>query len=115
MLPRPLSVTVIAGLYIAMGAIGGVLHFLEFRTEPAFQYDVVWAELTQVLAIVAGIWLLQGRNWARWLASAWMAFHVILSVFHSWVQVLVHTVFFAVIAFILFRPAASRYFRQAAS
>jgi hypothetical protein len=97
-----------------MGAIGIASHFPELRTGQAFQNDVLWIDLIQVLAIVAGIWLLRGRNWARWLALAWMAFHVILSVFHSWVQVLVHTVFFAVIAFILFRPVASRYFRHAA-
>jgi hypothetical protein len=55
--------------------------------------------------------MLRGRNWARWGALAWMAFHVVLSAFHSLVQLAMHSVFFAVIAYFLFRPAAKEYFR----
>ena len=35
------------------------------------------------LAIVCGVFLLRGHNWARWLALAWIAFHVVLSAFHA--------------------------------
>ena len=35
-----------------------------------------------VAAVVAGVFMLRGRNWARWLALAWMASHVAISVFH---------------------------------
>ncbi len=38
--------------------------------------------------------MLRGSNWARWLALAWIAFHVFLSFLHSWQQVLVHCLFF---------------------
>ena len=39
------------------------------------QYDDALVELTELIAIVCGVFLLQGRNWARWLALAWIASH----------------------------------------
>jgi hypothetical protein len=111
---RPLSVTVLAWLFIAMGGIGFVLHFPGLRAGEIFRYDGLWIELVQLSAIVAGIWMLRARNWARWLALAWMALHVALSVFHPWSQLAIHTLFLGVIAYILFRPAAARYFRRPA-
>jgi hypothetical protein len=75
---RPLSVTIIACVYIAVGAIGFVYHFTEFHARDAFQYDAVWVELVRFLAITAGAFMLRGHNWARWLALAWIAFHVII-------------------------------------
>ena len=38
-------------------------------------------ELTELLAMVSGAFMLRGHNWARWLALAWIIFHVILSIF----------------------------------
>ena len=75
-----------------------------------FQNDIVWVELVRVLAIVSGIFMLRGRNWARLLAMAWIAFHVVISIFHSWSQVAMHALILLVFAFFLFRPAANRYF-----
>ena len=34
--------------------------------------------LFELLAVLAGVFLLKGRNWARWLLLLWIAFHVIL-------------------------------------
>jgi hypothetical protein len=42
-----------------------------------------------------------------------MAYHAILGGFHSWGNFAMHALLFAVIAFLLFRTAASRYFRAA--
>ncbi len=82
-----------------------------FKTNDAFHFDVVGIELIRLLAVVSGIFMLRGRNWARWLALAWIGFHVVLSFFHSLSQTAVHAVFFAVIAWCLFHAAAERYFR----
>ncbi len=109
---RPLSVTVLAAVYIAVGAIGFVAHFSEFQARDAFRNDAVWIELTEFLAIVCGVFMLRARNWARWLALAWIAFHVVLS-FHAFREFAVHCLFCAVIAWVLFRPEAARYFRGA--
>jgi hypothetical protein len=110
---RPLSVTIIACVYIAVGAMGFAYHLKEFSASHAFQNDFIAIELIRLVAIVCGVFLLRGRNWARWLALAWIAFHVILSAFHAWSQLAIHSLFCAVIAWLLFRPESARYFRAA--
>ena len=64
-----------------------------------------------LLAVVGGAFLLRGRDWARWLSMAWIAFHVGVSFFHSMREVAVHALFLVVFAVVLFRPAANHYFR----
>jgi hypothetical protein len=98
-----------------VGAIGFIYHFNEFLGRSAFQYDTVWVELTESLAIICGIFLLRGQNWARWLALAWIAFHVVLSAFHALPEFAIHCLFCAVIAWFLFRPAAGQYFSYISS
>lgn len=110
---RPLSVIIIACLYIATGAIGVVYHLTEFKTQHSFQYDIILIELVSLMAIVAGVFMLRGHNWARWLAIAWMVFHVVLSAFHSLRELAMHSLLLVIFAFFLFRPAANRYFRAA--
>jgi hypothetical protein len=56
--------------------------------------------------------MLRGRNWARWLLLAWIAYHVALSAFHSLSGVVTHALLFMVIAYFLFRPQVSEYFRR---
>ncbi len=107
---RPLSVTILACVYIAVGAIGFAYHFTELRHAGAFSYEALLVELVEVLAILFGAFMLRGRNWARWLALAWIAFHVILSAFHAFPEFALHALFCAVIAWILLRPIAARYF-----
>ncbi len=108
---RPLSVTILAAVYIAVGAIGFAYHFTDFYASHAFRYDAVLVEFIDVLAIVCGAFMLRGRNWARWLALAWIAFHVVLSAFRAFPEFAVHALFCAVFAWILFRPPAAQYFR----
>jgi hypothetical protein len=110
---RPLSVTILGWVYIGMGIIGVAYHFTEFQARDAFQYDIVWVELVRLIAIVCGVFLLRGHNWARWVALAWIAFHVVVSAFHTFPEFAIHCLFCAVIAWFLFRPEAARYFRGA--
>jgi hypothetical protein len=98
----PLPVILIACLYIVVGAGGFVVHFSE-RQAPYW----IWIEVTELLAIVCGVFLLRGHNWARWLAAAWMAFHVIIS-FGEWGKLAIHSLFFLLIVWCLFRADASR-------
>ena len=107
---RPFPVTIIAFIYIAMGAIGFAYHFKEFEPQHPFQYDVVWVELVRLIAIICGVYMLRGHNWARWLALAWIASHVILSAFHTLSELAIHSLFCAAIGGFLFRPVATRYF-----
>lgn len=108
---RSISVTIIGCLYIVVGAIGLAYHFTGFKAQHPFQYDIVWVELLGLIAIVCGAYMLRGRNWARWLALAWIAYHVILSAFHTLSELTIHSVFCAILAYFLFRPTATRYFR----
>lgn len=104
---RPISILILSCLYIAVGVIGFVNHFPEIM---AAHRESVWIALTEFLAILAGASMLLGHNWARWLALAWMAFHVVIS-FPAWPQVAIHSLILAAIAWVLFRPNARRYFR----
>ncbi len=108
---RPLSITLLACLYIAVGAIGFVAHFGEIRAGNVLRYDGIGIEAVEVVAIVTGAFMLRGHNWARWLAIAWMAFHVVLSAFGGLQELAIHAVFCVVIVCLLFRPAARQYFR----
>jgi hypothetical protein len=107
---RPMSITILACVYLAVGVIGFAFYF---RGLLAGQPDAVAAELTELVAVVCGAFLLRGHDWARWLALAWIAFHVVLSAFHAIPEFVIHAVFCAVIAWILFRSEAARYFRGA--
>jgi len=105
---RPVSVTILCGVYLLVGAAGFVFHFKEmFARQP----DAVTVEFVEIIAVVSGLFMLRGQNWARWLALAWIAFHVVLSAFHPLRELLVHSIFFIVIAWILFRADARQYFR----
>jgi hypothetical protein len=53
---------------------------------------------------------LRGANWARWVAILWLAYHVVLSAFHSWSEAGVHAVLLAVISYVLLRRDAAEYF-----
>lgn len=104
---RPIAVLVIAGAYLAVGIIGFVAHFHDFLATPS---EGAWIELTELLAVVIGVFLLRGRNWARWLAVAWIAFHVVLSAFGSIHEVAIHALIAVLIAWLLFRPDTARWF-----
>jgi hypothetical protein len=109
---RPISVTILAGVYLAVGVGGFAVHFRELL---ARHPDAVGIEVTELTAIVCGVFLLRGHNWARWLALAWIAFHVVLSAFHAIPELAVHALFCAAFAWVLLRPEAARYFRGAQS
>ncbi len=105
---RPVPVLIVALVYLAVGVIGFTYHFPELW---AMRQGSLWVELTELLALVAGTFLLRGHNWARWLAVVWIGFHVVLSAFHSYTQMAMHAVIFALITWALFTPSSRQYFR----
>jgi hypothetical protein len=110
---RPIAVTIVGFLYILVGVVGGAYHLMGFKAQHPFQYDILWAEGAEVVAIVCGVYMLRGHNWARWLAMAWIAFHVFLSAFGALSELAIHGLFFVILAYLLFRPTSGRYFRAA--
>jgi hypothetical protein len=107
---RPPPIALLSWLLILSGLLGLVYHAKDVNPQQPFQNDTVWVELVRVLAIISGVFMLRGCNWARWLAIMWIAFHVVISVVHSWQQVVMHAIVFAVFALFLFRPSANSYF-----
>jgi hypothetical protein len=112
---RPLSITIIGWLFVVFGSISllsGVLPFGDstFAQRIAELPGHWYVHVSRLLAIVAGAFMLKGRNWARWLLVAWMAFHIVVGALHGLVPLLTHVAIFSVILFFIFRRDASTYF-----
>lgn len=105
---RPMAVTGVAWLFIAVGTAMFLFH------SPGLlhpHWDDFLIESTELLAVVAGLFMLRQQNWARWLALAWMAFHIALSAFPPFRGLVVHVLIFTGIAWILLRSDTAAYFR----
>jgi hypothetical protein len=107
---RRWPVIVVAVLYIAIGAAGLVGHYPTLNGDGTWHTEDVWIEVTEAIALVAGVFILRRHNWARWLALAWIAFHVLLSVFHTAGEVAIHALLAAVFGWVLFGPSGKRHF-----
>jgi hypothetical protein len=108
---RPFQVTFIGCLFILAGLVGLVYHLSEGMVDPW----VVLISIVRIIAVVGGILLLLGYGWARWLMLAWLAFHVVISAFHSVSNSMAHVVLLVVIGYFLLGSPASRYFQSAGS
>ena len=104
--PRPVAVLLVSVLYMVVGAVGLAVHL---PTVIGRQPNSLWIELTELIALIAGVFLFRGRNWARWLAVIWMAFHVAIS-YPVLRQFVMHSIIFALIVWALFIPSSRRYF-----
>jgi hypothetical protein len=102
-------------MFIVAGISGLVYHAGEFNAEHPFESEVLLAFAVRLLAILGGILLLRGSNAARWGLVVWLGYHVILSVFHAPLELLMHALLFAAVAYFLFRPKASAYLWGAAT
>lgn len=118
---RPSTVTVIGWVSIVLGVITFIAALLplfgvgksgsEAMMNSHGLMDLVLVLITRALAVVFGIFLLLGYNWARWLLLLWMGFHVVISLQGSAYAIIVHSLIFVVVLYLLFRPEANTYFR----
>ncbi|MFN2513308.1 MAG: hypothetical protein ABR568_18030 [Pyrinomonadaceae bacterium] len=113
---RARSITVISWIFIALGSIGFLASLLPYLdADPAQSIAYLKAHwmvhVARILAVASGVFMLYGFNWARLLLVVWIGFHIVISALHSTLQLLMHSVLFAVILYFLFRPQASAYFR----
>jgi len=108
---RPLTVWAISCLYIVVGVLGFAYHLPQLL---AHRSDSIWVEFVRLLAIFIGIFMLLGYNWARWLAVAWMGFHVLISL-PDYGQLVMHTMILALIVYGLFRFDAEQFFLHSRS
>lgn len=118
---RPLSITVISWAFVCVGCVSlaaGTWRFMGTTADVSasgnhFQesVDLALVSISAIVAIVGGVFVLRGFNWARWLLIAWMGGHIILSVLHSPLELVMHSVLFAAVIYVLARPQATAYFR----
>jgi len=108
---RPWEVTVLGLLFIVAGLVGLFYHV----TQEQLGWELALISLVRLLAVIGGIFLLLGRNWARWLTVVWLAVHVVISAFHSVEEMAAHAVLLVIVAYFLFKDRAADYFRPAAS
>jgi hypothetical protein len=104
---RPLSITIIGWIFVAVGIVGLIYH----STHPNEEH-ILWILFVRVLALVCGVCMLLRQDWARWLAAVWLAYHVYLSLGHEASKLIIHALLFVVIAIFLFRPSSTAYFRR---
>jgi hypothetical protein len=102
---RPRSITIICWLFIIFGGIALISGLITTDLKSHW-----YVHFSRFLQIVAGVFMLYGRNWARWLLVAWITFHIIISALHSTLFLLMHVAIFSVILFFVFRRPASAYF-----
>jgi hypothetical protein len=123
---RPTSITVVAWILILMGAISLVTTTLMINpvmTNPAtrellskspipvpLQYAMTYVAL--LVMLVSGIAILKGQNWGRWLYVVGTVLGFLIGIITSPVKsaMIPGFVVFVVVAFILFRPKANKYF-----
>jgi hypothetical protein len=106
---RPFAVVFLGWLFIIVGLAALLYHLFKGRLD-FWMFAIVPFELVGALA---GIFLLKGRNWARWLLLAWIAFHVISSGLNSLFASVPHLLLLIAVAYFLFTPSDSRYFSSA--
>ncbi|HSN07603.1 MAG TPA: hypothetical protein VLS85_01135 [Hanamia sp.] len=109
---RPLPVIIVSMLFIAAGSVGFIYHFKEFFEPNAKVYDLIWIELLRILALVCGLLLLRGIDWARWLAIAWLLFHVVISALNSTSEMITHLIFLIIVIVLLYLRVSSSFFQK---
>jgi hypothetical protein len=117
--PRPFPVSLVGAAFLAFGAVALPLSLLGVATmtEPGGAgtvtrplISVALALAARLVALVAGIYVLRGANWARWLVVGWLAYHAGLSLLHDPVQLAVHATLLFVVACALFRAGSATFF-----
>ncbi|HZT04423.1 MAG TPA: hypothetical protein VFA39_19405 [Steroidobacteraceae bacterium] len=109
---RPVFIAVIAAVFVAIGqgdVWRGAGPLASRHLHPTVEDLTILGIGTA--ALLGGIFVFKGHNWARWLLAVWMALHVAFFIRQPYV-LLVHLAIFTLILAGLFHPAASRYFRQ---
>jgi hypothetical protein len=120
MTKRPIAITLIAWLFILVGAgtlIGAL--FVALLADSSHIHDPLGRfHGHELLAIgvavgagVGGLLLLKRKGWGRWLILAWLVFHTVMSYRHGMTKFVVYLGLTVVIGTLLFLPTASAYLR----
>jgi hypothetical protein len=102
----------------------GQRHVAEYRSQHPFLYARLCAG--PIVALISGLFILRGFNWARWLFVLWFGYNLMENIAHvsrkpplfpalAAVPTLSAGLFFGAGAYLLFRPSARTFFRGHAS
>lgn len=105
---RPFQVTVLGWLFIVVGIVSTAYHLLKSGLD-RWSVPIV---LVGLIAVVAGVFLLRGARWSRWLLLAWLAVHVVLSALNSLADAMPHVVLVVVVGYFLLGPPTSQYYQR---
>jgi len=120
---RPRSVTVIGWLSLVLGLLvlaalfpkspDAQRNMAQYGSQHPFLFARLWAG--PVIALVCGVFMLRGHNWARWLYVVSFGYNVIDNMAHSSLRRLalasIPGLLIGAAAYYLFRPAATGFFR----
>lgn len=121
---RPISITVIAWIFIVTGGITLISSFSlkdpmvkELMAKSPLPLPIQYAMtyIGLLVSIANGIGMLKKQNWARFLYVIWGAIGLLIGLFTSPVKTFLipGLIFFIIITFFIFRPAANQYFSKA--
>jgi len=108
----PLPILVVSILFILAGSIGFTYHLKEFYQPDVNVSQLIWVLLLRILAIVCGSLLLLRMSWARWLAIAWLAYHVYIGAINSTSEMIAHIVLLVIVTVLLFLPVSTAFFQK---
>jgi len=108
---RPFAITVLSWLFIAIGVVALAMD-VHFVAGHGWSRDEALIFPVHALAVIAGVFMLRGADWARWLAVLWMVFHLAITVLNAWRGFAFHAILLAGITFLLFRADARTWFRS---
>jgi hypothetical protein len=109
---RPLPVIIVSLMFIITGCAGFVYHLKELFEPNTKLYEFLWVEFIRILALVCGILLLIPTNWARWLAIAWLFYHILISAFHSTSEMISHIILLVLVFVLLYLPQSAAFFQK---
>jgi hypothetical protein len=111
---RPMTVTILGWLYVGVGALSTAAHLADFRAHQFTVNEFAWISALGAAAVLAGAFMLRGHNWARWLALAWIASHVVISAYHPPHELVMHCALLVLFSYLLlFRLESRNYFNAA--
>lgn len=106
---RPFSVAFLGWLFIVVGLAALCYHLVK----GSLDFWMIPIALFELTGILAGIFLLKARNWARWLVLIWLAFHVVGRALDSLSSSVPHLLLLIAVGYFLFTQPDSRYFESA--
>jgi uncharacterized membrane protein HdeD (DUF308 family) len=105
---RPFEVTFLGWLFIVVGVSSTAYHLsrgpLDRWTFPML--------LVGAFAVTAGVYLLRGASWARWLVLAWLALHVVFGAVQGLSVAVPHVVLLLVVGYVLLGPRTYKYYQR---